>query len=99
MKHIYILGKTKRVKLLQYADTLDKKAAVDNLQKLGYEAKIVNGVITVDVPEDADINKEFEKYKKTLRDMNYRIGAYAMRKKKGAEANDDTSGISSTGKM
>lgn len=38
-------------------DTIDKKAAVENLQKLGYEAAIRNGVVTVNVVEDADINK------------------------------------------
>ncbi len=66
-------------------ETIDKKAAVENLQKLGYEAAIRNGVVTVDVPEDADINKEFEKYKNALRDMNYSIGAYTMRKIKTKE--------------
>lgn len=80
-------------------ETIDKKAAVEKLQKLGYEAAIRNGVVTVDVSEDADINKEFKKYKKALRDMGYNLGAYAMKKKKGAEANDDTSGISITGEM
>lgn len=69
-------------------ETIDKKAAVENLQKLGYEAKIVNGVLTVDVPEDTDINEEFMKYKNVLRDMGYNLGAYAMRKKKGATVNE-----------
>ena len=46
---------TRRVKILP--ETIDKKAAVENLQKLGHEAAIRNGVVTVNVVEDADINK------------------------------------------
>ena len=79
----------RRVKLLQNTETIDKKAAVEKLQKLGYEAAIRNGVVTVDVPEDADINKEFEKYKKALRSMGYKIGAYTMRKKKNQRIGDE----------
>lgn len=70
---------------MQNTETIDKKATVEKLKKLGYEAAIRNGVVTVDVPEDADINKEFEKYKNALRDMNYSIGAYTMRKIKTKE--------------
>ena len=73
---------------MQNTETIDKKATVEKLKKLGYEAKIVNGVLTVDVPEDTDINEEFMKYKNVLRDMGYNLGAYAMRKKKGATVNE-----------
>ena len=59
---------------------MHKVEVVKKLNEQGYDAKIDgHGSIIVLVPEGTNMDKEFARYKKALKEMGYDFGSYGMR--------------------
>ena len=66
---------------------MEKEMAVKILIDQGYVAGLINGVVEVTVPMDADLDKAYKSITKLLKDSGYNA-SYGVRKLNGCTTSD-----------